>query len=216
MHIPDGFISPKAYIPLYVVSAGAWAWGIQRLRRDLDEKTLPWLAVLSALSFVLMLVAVPLPPLHTTVHATGICLLAVVFGIWPAFLSVSLVLLLQALLFGAGGITSLPMNALALGLAGGTAAAWTFRSLRGWNETAALLAAAWLSVVVPALLVALVLGIQPAIAHRADGTPLFFPFGPEVTLPALLIPHALLGVGEAVLTVMAYRIIRNLRGDEAR
>ena len=58
VHIPDGFISPKMYLPLYAVSAGLWAWGLRRLRRTLDEKTIPWLAVLAALSFVLMMVAV--------------------------------------------------------------------------------------------------------------------------------------------------------------
>ncbi len=210
MHIPDGFISPKMYLPLYAVSAGAWAWGLKRMRRSLDEKTIPWLAVLAALSFVLMMVAVPFPG-GTSVHATGICLLAVIFGVWAAFLSVSLVLLIQALLFGTGGITSLPLNALALGLAGGAAASWTFRSLRRWNETAALASAAWLSVMVPALLVALALGLQPLIASAADGTPLFFPFGFSVTLPAVLLPHAILGVGEGLLTVLVYRLVGRLK-----
>lgn len=210
MHIPDGFISPKMYLPLYVVSIGAWAWGLRQLRRSLDEKTIPWLAVLAALSFVLMMVAIPIPG-GSSVHASGICLLAVLFGVWAAFLAVSLVLLIQALLFGTGGITSLPLNALAMGLAGGAAAWCSFRSLRRLNETAALAIAAWLSVMVPALLVALALGLQPLIASLPDGTPLFFPFGLSVTLPAVLVPHALLGVGEALLTVLVYRLVRRLK-----
>lgn len=210
MHIPDGFISPKMYLPLYAVSAGCWAWGLHRMRRTLDEKTIPWLAVLAALSFVLMMVAVPLPG-GSSVHASGICLLAVIFGVWAAFLAISLVLLIQALLFGTGGITSLPLNALAMGLAGGATAWSTFRLLRRCNESAALVVAAWLAVMVPALLVALALGLQPLIASAADGTPLFFPYGPEVTLPALLVPHAILGVGEALLTVLVYRMVDRLK-----
>ncbi len=210
MHIPDGFISPKMYLPLYAVSAGLWAWGLRRMRRTLDEKTIPWLAVLAALSFILMMVTVPLPG-GSSVHATGICLLAVIFGVWAAFLAVSLVLLIQALLFGTGGITSLPLNALAMGLVGGATAWSTFRLLRRWNETAALALAAWLSVLVPAVLVALALGLQPLIASAPDGTPLFFPYGPRVTLPALLIPHAILGVGEALLTVLVYRMVDRLK-----
>jgi len=213
VHIPDGFISPKVYLPLYVVAAGAWVWGLRRLRRTLDEKALPWLAVMSALSFVLMLVALPLPG-GSSVHASGICLLALLFGVWAAFLSVSLVLLIQALLFGIGGITALPLNALAMGLAGGAAAVAIYKLLRRLNEFAAILLAAWFSVMVPALLVALVLGIQPAIAHSADGTPLFFPFGLTVTLPALLLPHALLGAGEAVLTILVWRLVGRLKGGE--
>lgn len=58
---------------------------------------------------------------------------------------------------------------------------------------------------VVAALVAGVLGIQPLLAQRADGMPLFFPFGLEVTLPALLLPHALIGIAEAGLTLMVWR-----------
>jgi cobalt/nickel transport system permease protein len=68
--------------------------------------------------------------------------------------------------------------------------------------------AAWVSVVLPGLLVALALGVQPAIAQREDGTPLFFPFGLAITLPAVLLPHVFIGAGEAVLTVLAWRFAR--------
>mgnify|MGYP001378229441 CR=1 FL=1 len=65
--------------------------------------------------------------------------------------------------------------------------------------------AAWSSVTVAALLVALALGLQPLIASAPDGTPRFFPFGLEITLPAVLLPHLLLGVAEAALTVLVWR-----------
>src|SRR5690606_35566856 len=115
------------------------------------------------------------------------------------------VLLLQSLLFGAGGITALPVNALAMGLLGALAAQLAYRALRGVSETVAVAAAGWLSVMVSATAVALVLGLQPLIAHRADGTPLFFPFGFSIDLPAVLIPHALIGIGEALLTLFVWR-----------
>jgi cobalt/nickel transport system permease protein len=60
-----------------------------------------------------------------------------------------------------------------------------------------------------ALIEALVLGIQPLIAHQPDGTPLFFPFGLEITLPAVLIPHLAIGVGEAVLPVLIWRYAKS-------
>ena len=68
--------------------------------------------------------------------------------------------------------------------------------------------AGWLSVVVPAIVVALVLGLQPVLAHAPDGTPRFFPFGLSVTLPAIVLPHALLGIGEGVLTLLVVRLLR--------
>ena len=67
--------------------------------------------------------------------------------------------------------------------------------------------AGWLSVNAAALLLALVLGIQPLIAHTEEGQPLFFPFGLSVTLPAVMIPHALVGIGEGVLTLFMWRLL---------
>ncbi len=205
MHIPDGFISPKLYVPAYAVAIGLLAIAFRRLRRELREETIPLLAVMTALAFVLMLVAVPLPG-GTSAHASGVAVLAVLFGPWIAFASCALVLLLQAMLFGAGGITTFPVNALAMGFAGSLVAWSTYRLLRTWRRPVALFLAGWLSVVTAAVLVAVALGVQPLLAHRADGTPLFFPFGLEITLPAIVLPHLVVGVGEGLLTVLIVQL----------
>jgi cobalt/nickel transport system permease protein len=207
VHVPDGFLSPQTYVPAYLAAAGAWAYAARRLRRELDETLLPRLAVLSALSFALMSVMLPLPG-GTSVHASGVGILAVVLGPWLTFATVSLVLLLQALLLGAGGVTVLPANALAMGLAGSAAACLGYRLVGRFGERAGLFAAGWLATVVPAALLAALLGIQPAIAQSADGQPLFFPFGLSVTLPAVLLPHAALGVAEGLLTVLVVSFLR--------
>jgi cobalt/nickel transport system permease protein len=208
LHIPDGFIAPQVYLPAYAVAAAAWWWAARGLRQRLDHEEIPRLAVLTALAYVLGLIMVPIPG-GTSGHALGVALLALIFGPRLAFLAYSLVLLLQALLFGAGGITALPVNALAIGLAGALVATWTFRLLKRLGEAPAVLAAGWLSVVVSSVLVALVLGVQPAIAHKPDGSPLFFPFGPEITLPALVLPHLIIGAGEAILTLFVWRFAKS-------
>lgn len=210
MHIPDGFISPQTYLPAYAVAAGLWAYAARQVKRDLDADTLPFLAAYTALSFVLMMVALPLPG-GTTAHAAGVGLLAVSFGGWMSFLAISLVLAMQALLFGDGGITALPINALAMGLAGSFAALAAWNLLGRLNQNVALFLAGWLSIALPAVLVALALGIQPAIAHDPQGAPLFFPFGLNITLPAVVLPHLLVGLAEGVLTVMGYRYLTRLR-----
>lgn len=204
MHIPDGFLSPQTYLPATALAVAAWAWAGRAVRQRLDETLIPRLALLTALAYGLGLVMLPLPG-GTSGHALGVALLALLFGLRLAFLAYSGVLLLQALLFGAGGITALPVNALALGLAGSAIAIGAYRLLRRVHETAAVAVAAWLSVMMSGALVALVLGLQPLIAHKPDGTPLFFPFGLEITLPAVLIPHLFIGLGEAALTVMVWR-----------
>lgn len=207
MHIPDGFLSPQTYLPAAALAVGAWTWAARGLRSRLDETLIPRLAMMTALAYALGLVMLPLPG-GTSGHALGVALLALLFGLRLAFLAYSGVLLLQALLFGAGGLTALPINALAMGLAGSAVAIACFRLLKPFNETLAVAVAAWLSVMVSGLLVALALGIQPWIATRPDGTPLFFPFGPEITLPAVLLPHALIGIGEAALTLAVWRYAR--------
>ena len=174
------------------------------MRDKLDETTVPRLAMITALAYGLGLVMVPIPG-GTSGHALGVAMLALIFGVRSAFVAYSLVLLLQSLLFGAGGITALAVNALAMGLAGAATAITARRLLGRFGDTLSVGMAAWLSVVVSGALVALALGIQPLIAYKADGTPLFFPFGLSITLPAILLPHIVIGIGEAVLTVLVWR-----------
>lgn len=214
MHIPDGFLSPQTYLPAYALAAGLWPLAARRLRRTLDADTLPWLAAATALAFVLMMLALPLPG-GSTVHAAGIALLAVNFGVWTAFIAVSLVLAMQALLFGAGGVTALAVNALAMGFLGSIAAWVAWRGLRIVNESLALFLAGWVSVVVPALVIAIILGIQPLIAHDAAGRPLFFPFGLSITLPAVMLPHILVGLGEGLLTWLGTTTLKRLQARHA-
>ena len=207
MHIPDGFIAPQMYIPAYAAATGLWTYALRRLRSSLHEEMIPRLAMLTAFCFVATMVMVPLPG-GTSAHIMGVAIPALIFGVWTAFIAVSVVLLLQALLFGAGGVTALPLNALAMGMVGSLAAVGSYRLLRHLHEGFSLCVAGWLSVNASALLLALALGLQPAIAHGSDGRPLFFPFGLSVTLPAVMIPHALIGIGEGVLTLLVWRFAR--------
>lgn len=207
MHIPDGFLSPQTYLPAWGVATVAWAWAGRGLAKHLDETLVPRLAMLTALSYALGLIMLPLPG-GTSGHAIGVAALALVFGVRLAFLAYSGVLLLQALLFGAGGITALGVNALALGLVGASVTVGLRHLLAPLDDTIAVAIAAFVSLQVSALLIAVVLGIQPLIAHRPDGTPLFFPLGLSVTLPAILLPHLLIGIGEATLSVFVWRYAR--------
>ncbi|NPA16474.1 energy-coupling factor ABC transporter permease [Persephonella sp.] len=210
MHIPDGFISPKVYIPAYVVTAGLWAYGFKKLKDVLDERTLPFVAVMTAFSFVISLFTVPLPG-GTSGHAVGVGLLSVAFGYWVAFVSLSVVFFLQAVLFGDGGITTFPINAFSMGFVGGVVAHYSYRLFGKINDRFGLFVAGWLSVVVASLVVAVILGIQPVIAHTPEGKPLFFPFGIEITLPAVVVPHLIVGIVEGIMTVIGIQVYRRLK-----
>jgi len=214
MHLPDGFLSPQTYLPAFGLAGLAWAWAARGLRERLDEEIVPRLAAMTALAYALGLVMLPIPG-GSSGHALGVALLAQLFGVRLAFLAYSVVLLLQALMFGAGGITALPVNALCLGLLGAGSARLAYLLLRRLHETAAVAVAAWVSVVLPAILVALLLGAQPWLASRADGTPLYFPFGFAVTIPAVVLPHVMIGAGDALLTVLVWRFAQARRWSVA-
>jgi len=207
MHIPDGFLSPATYVSAGAVAVGAWSWAGRGLWARLEAEAVPRLGVLTALAYGLGLVMLPLPG-ATSGHLIGVPLLALVFGVRQAFLAYSLVLLLQSLLFGVGGITALPVNALAIGLLGAATARGVFGALRRVNETLAVLLAAWCGVVVAAVALGAILGLQPLIAHDAQGEPLFFPFRWSVVLPAITLPHLLIGVGEAAVTWAVWRFAK--------
>jgi cobalt/nickel transport system permease protein len=210
MHIPDGLIAPQVYLAAYAVAAPAWAFAVRKVAREFDDALIPRLAVLTALAFVLTTVMVPLPG-GTSGHFVGVGLLALAFGIWPAFLAYSLVLVLQSLLLGAGGITVLAINALAMGLTGAAVTVGVYSLLAKVQRPAAAVFGVWLGVVVAAALVALILGIQPLMGSDADGQPLFFPFGLAVTLPVVVGPHLIIGLGEGLLTWMVLSVVERRR-----
>ncbi|WP_297889866.1 energy-coupling factor ABC transporter permease [Sulfurihydrogenibium sp.] len=211
MHVPDGFIAPSVYIPAYIVDIGLLTYSLKSLKYKLNEDTLPLLSVLSALSFILMSITFPVLG-GTSVHITGVALLSIVFGYWISFFSVSLILFLQAVLFGEGGITSFPINSLAIAFFGSIASAITFKVLnRFLKEDISAFFSGWLSINISAFLIAVVLGIQPIIAHDDNCNPLYFPFGLNITLSALVIPHIFAGFIEGFYTAIAYKILKKKR-----
>ncbi len=214
MHIPDGMISPKMYIPLHIVNAGLVVYGFKKIQRKIDEKTLPYIASLSALSFVLMFLQVPLPG-GTSVHGVGVAPLAIIFGPWTGFVSISIVLLVQAIFMGVGGITSFSVNALCIGFFGSFTAYYTYLLMKKiTGEKPALFIAGFFAIIVAAFFIALSLGIQPVIAHSQDGQPLYFPFGLKTTIPVLLVPHIFVGIGEGLLTLLIYTFVKKRLHNE--
>ena len=213
MHIPDGYISPATYTASFAVAIPLWAVAFKKLKEKLDEQTLPLIASLSALSFIIMMFNIPIPG-GTSGHAVGVALIAILFGPWIGFLSVSLVLFIQALLFGDGGISSFAANSLGMGFAGAFSAYWIFEKLKNYKISAFL--AGWISAVASSFIIALFLGIQPLIALDETGKPLYFPFGLDVAFPALTGSHMLFfGVVEGIFTQIAYKFLLKLEPDIA-
>ncbi len=205
MHVPDGFLAPQLTLPAWAVAAPLWAWSARRTFGREAAESLPVVGTLTALAFVVQTILIPVPG-GTSVHLTGMVLLAVLRGPLAAFACEALVLLVQALFFGAGGVTVLGVNALAMGLLGPLAGWLAWRALRPLHEKAALVAAGWLGTQAASVAVAGVLALQ----HRLD--PGYFPVPPSVSLAAMLVPSlAVAGVVEGLYTAFALTLLRKAR-----
>ena len=109
MHIPDGYLSPATCAVGFAVAVPVWAVASRKVTRVVKTRSVPMLAVFSALSFLVMMFNVPIPD-GTTAHAVGGVVIAICLGPWAAVIAVSVALLFQALLFGDGGVLAYGVN----------------------------------------------------------------------------------------------------------
>jgi cobalt/nickel transport system permease protein len=208
MHIPDGFLAPEVAAACAVPAAGAVAYGLRRASRELEERQVPLLGVTAAFVFAAQMLNFPVAG-GTSGHFLGAALAAVLLGPWLAALVLSVVLIVQAFVFADGGITALGANVLNMGVIGGLAVGGLMVAARRVlpQSRAALLAVsgigAWLAVVAGAAACSVELAISGTV-----------PLG--TVLPAMLGVHALIGAGEAVITVAAVSAVLSTRPDVVR
>jgi len=210
MHIPDGYLSPQTYVPLLGVSFAFWSVALKKIKKELSVKQVPYLAMAAVFSFLIMMFNIPIPG-GTTGHAVGAGIIAVLLGPWTAVIAVSVVLIIQALVFGDGGITAIGANCFNIAVIMPFVAYWVFRMIKGKSTAPGRLSIAaffsgYVSLTVSAIVVALQLGIQPLIAHAPDGGPLYAPYPLSVALPVMALEHLLLfGIVEGVVTVLLFK-----------
>lgn len=182
-----------------------WWLALRKLKQRLTTRLAPTMAVFTAFSFVVMMFNLPIPG-GTTAHATGIGITAIALGPWAAMLAVSMALLVQALFFGDGGVTTFAFNSLNMAIIG-VGVAWAVYRLgtRGaasdMRRVVAAGVAGYLAINAAGLATAIELGLQPLLFHTADGTPLYAPYPLQVAIPAMAIAHlTLAGVAECVVS----------------
>ncbi|MDD3288055.1 MAG: energy-coupling factor ABC transporter permease [Alphaproteobacteria bacterium] len=207
MHIPDGFVSGSINGAAMVISAGAVAFSAWRVKREFKDRqfAVPLLATISAFVFAAQMLNFPIGG-GTSGHFLGAVTAAALLGPWSACIVLSVVLVIQGLIFGDGGISALGSNIFNMGIIGGIACYPVMRGIRsflpdgrrGYLTAAAI--AGWLSVVLASSACALELA--------ASGTsPLM------VALPAMAGTHAIIGIGEAMITVAVLSAVASARPD---
>ncbi len=204
MHIPDGFLDAKTFGALDVVGAGFVAVAAARVRRALSERAVPLMAVLAAFIFAAQMLNFPIAG-GTSGHFAGGALAVILLGPWAGVLVMTLVLVIQALVFGDGGILALGANVVNMAVVAPFVGYGLYvLIIRMWRNEAGrfvgAFAAAWLAVVAAATACALELA-------ASGTTPL------AVVLPAMAGVHAVIGLGEGVVTAGALAAVRVSRPD---
>ena len=206
MHIPDNYLSPATCAVMAVAVVPAWILSVKKVSKELSKEKMPLLGIGAAFSFLIMMLNVPLPG-GTTGHAVGGTLIAVLLGPYAACVSISVALLIQALVFGDGGILSFGANCFNMAFVIPFLGYALYSLIKGKGEQktrkyVALAIASYVAINVAALCAAIEFGLQPILAKDASGLPLYCPYPLAVSIPAMLIPHLVVaGVIEAAFTV---------------
>jgi cobalt/nickel transport system permease protein len=199
MHIPDGFLSPDVAAACAVPAIACVGFGLRRAATDLDERRVPLLGVTAAFVFAAQMLNFPVAG-GTSGHFLGAGLAAILLGPWLACLTMAVVIGVQAFVFADGGITALGANVLNMGVIGALLVGGLMQ-LGGPTKTVAAIGS-WLAVMLGATATSIELALSGTV-------PL------TTVLPAMLGVHALIGVGEAVITVAALSAVMTTRPDLA-
>jgi cobalt/nickel transport system permease protein len=207
MHVPDGFLDAPTSVGTAVVAAGVVALSLRRARRELDDRAAPLAGLVAVFVFAAQMLNFPVGA-GTSGHLIGATLAAVLVGPATATLCLTVVLAVQALLFADGGVSALGTNVLLMGVV----AVWV-----GWGVFRLVL------VVLPRRLssvsVAAGVGALASVPAAAAAFVALYALGGVAPIPlgslatAMVSWHVVIGIGEAVITVLAVSSILAARPD---
>ena len=212
MHIPENYLSPQTCAVMAAAMVPVWYKTVKKVKETVPKDKMPLLGVFAAFSFLGMMFNIPIPG-GTTGHAVGGTLIALLLGPEAACIAVTIALLLQALLFGDGGILAFGANcfnmAFVLPFVGH--AIYHFVKDRISAPSGKYIAAgvgAYMGINAAALCAAFEFGIQPYLFHDAAGNALYCPYGLTVSIPAMMFGHlTIAGLAEVIFTVALYAFV---------
>ncbi len=202
MHIPDGFLSLGVSLIFWTLTVVFVGVAIYRTRDELGERQVPLMGIMAAFIFAAQMFNFPIPG-GTSGHLLGGVLAAILLGPWGGILTMASVIIVQGILFQDGGLLTMGANIFNMGVLTALIGAGLYRlvSLHNLRIRLALAgAAAWISVVGAALAASLELWLSGTSALA-------------VVVPAMLSVHALIGIGEALITMAALAFVQQARPD---
>jgi cobalt/nickel transport system permease protein len=214
MHIPDGYLGPVTCAAGYVAMIPLWGVASAQVKKTLQATQVPLLAMGAAFSFVIMMFNIPIPG-GSTGHAVGAVLVAILIGPWAACIAVSVALVIQALLFGDGGITAIGVECFNMAFVLPFAGYLVYRAVSGKSAITSMRRivgagiGGYVGLVLAALCAGIEFGIQPLLHHTASGQALYCPYGLNVAVPAMVGSHALIfGWFELLVTGLVVKFLQ--------
>ena len=208
MHIPDGYMSLQTSIPLLGAMVPVWSVAAGKVKKIAGGRSIPLLSLCAAFSFVIMMFNIPVGP--SSVHAVGAVFIAILLGPWAACIAVSVALVIQALVFGDGGLLAIGANCFNMAFAMPFAGYYIYRAISGRADIlakrslAGIFAGSYIGMNLASLLVAFEFGIQPLLFKTAGGVPEYGFYPLSVSIPAMLTESLLVsGPVEALITFFA-------------
>jgi cobalt/nickel transport system permease protein len=205
MHIPDGFISMPVAAVGIVVAAGSVAYAVKATNKKMGEKQIPLMGVLAAFIFAAQMLNFPVAG-GTSGHLVGAALAAILLGPSPALLIMTCVLIVQSLVFQDGGLLALGANIFNMGIVPCFVGYYLYRGIASLFRKRKLGimvsggVAAWVTVVIASVACALELAISGTVPLR-------------VALPAMAGVHALIGIGEGLISAAVLALVLATRAD---
>ncbi len=202
MHIPDGFLSPAIAVAMFALAFVCLIWSWKKVQATYSRSCASVLAISSAFVFAAQMINYPIA-FGTSGHLVGGTFLAVLLGPYAGMLSMTIVLLMQALFFADGGLLAFGANVFNMAVIGASSFFVVKLLTRNPSSPArfasSVFFASWLSVVVGALACALEIGFSPVFAGAG---------GVLVTVPVMLFWHAIIGIGEGAITTILLTSLR--------
>ncbi|MDR9459196.1 MAG: energy-coupling factor ABC transporter permease [Dehalococcoidia bacterium] len=205
MHIPDGFLNIATVATTYAVSTGGIGYALRQARKKLADKHVPLMGIMAAFIFAAQMLNFPIIG-GTSGHLIGAALAAILLGPWAAVLIMTCVLIAQSLIFQDGGLLALGANILNMGIIASISGYYLYRLITGIMGTTrqgilfGSFIAAWGSVVFASIACAIELWVS-------DIVPI------HVVLPAMAGWHAIIGIGEGLITVAVMSLVMATRAD---
>ena len=214
MHIPDNYLSPSTCAVMGAVMLPVWARAVKKVKEEVSKRKMPILGVCAAFSFLIMMFNVPVPG-GTTAHAVGAVLTAILIGPYAATISVTIALLIQALFFGDGGILAFAANCFNMAFVMPFLGYFVYKSVKrkvrsDKGEYISAFIGGYVGILAAAFCTAVEFGIQPLLFKDGAGAAIYCPYDLSVSIPAMILPHFLIGLLEGAVTAGVYAYVRKM------